>query len=180
MGFTLTLSSHTTLQESLLFEFDNLPSSSSGEVYLEVFLRGDYGDLSEYAELRDVNSNLIGTMDPAGECSSSYYSQTFILSQMDFNDWVDAGSVAFTLQSTTAVNPSVCTNNDAYIALCYEFPSSYTQTVSEVQQIVIDGVSFSGEANCISAEFYLTHILLVLFRNLLLSSLAISHQLLQC
>ncbi|CAB9523627.1 expressed unknown protein [Seminavis robusta] len=104
---------------SMVFNMTGLLPAFGGTVYIEVHARGDYGQTTEILEAYSEENNLIGTLYPDVECSNTFQSSTFTVSQVTFNTWLSDGVVTFTLDASHEVG-MFCPHNDAYIVLCYE------------------------------------------------------------
>jgi hypothetical protein len=106
-------------QGTITFNMASLLPATSSRVYVEVHLRGDFGQASEFMATYSEENKLIGIVDPAVECSAKYHTERFDLTQAEFNAWLQDGVLTLNLVASDETG-TICWDNDAFIVLCYE------------------------------------------------------------
>lgn len=157
-GFTATspLTAVPAPSSPVTVSISNLPTSASS-VNLTVYTRGDFSFSGENLDVVDENSNSIGLTGFSGDCQTTYHVSNFTISITDFNNFVADGVLELSFNSSSAVNPNLCANNDFYYEVSYlaDDPCSSpsrTMAVAYYNGIAIDSTKTADQSNCLLTD----------------------------
>jgi len=117
---TLTFPSGNGKATSHVF---SVPSGAvaAGTATLEVSVRGDYGSSTEYSNIY-INNVFVGKHDGGGkECSSTYSTKTFTISQSDLAQYMATGQILVEVKNSSNVN--ICSNRNHKVTLTFDYTS---------------------------------------------------------
>ena len=127
----------STSGENLYLRFQDPNTKTDGKIEVDVTLRGDYGESSEYAEVW-IDGDYQGKHQGPSDCGSS--TKTFQVAGSKISD----GKLKVRVDNSSEVNP-VCTTDEVEAAIEYETPDLEDTTQKTVAEKIRVRVKLWGD-----------------------------------
>ena len=111
--------------------FGGIPTSPNAGATLDICVQGDINSTNENWTIQDENGNTLTTIaDASGpaQCGAAEC-VSLTVSQAQLASWAADGTVSFTSIGSSAVNPSLCTDDSVSITLSYCGATNYTEAM---------------------------------------------------